>query len=125
MPKAFHPRDLPCVSLFCTPETRILFLGGVNIVPTPEETRAKIQATVRAAVGLQTGNASSHFTWEMRTDTAFHYDVRAVLLALDEMCAEFSLDFDPAKLPQQSVFRTFPRLANFCAYLEYRLGLRT
>lgn len=24
---------------------------------------------------------------------------------------------------QQSVFRTFPRLANFCTYLEYRLGL--
>ncbi len=96
----------------------------VDTLSTVGETREKIQAVVRAAVASQTSGGSNDLPWEMRTDTVFHYDVKGVLLALDEMCADFGLDFDPAQLPQQSVFRTFPRLANFCAYLEYRLGLR-
>lgn len=90
-----------------------------------EQTREEIQACVRRTITNvgHTGFDSnvSGFSWAARTDAVFQYNVRDVLFALDEMCSEFELPFDPAKLPQQSVFHTFPRLANFCAYLEFRL----
>lgn len=62
------------------------------------------------------------FAWDARTEQVFHFNVRLVLSALEAMCLEFGLTFSPRQLPQQSVFKTLPRLANFCAYLEYRLN---
>lgn len=89
--------------------------------PTREDIKASVrQAVAKTGTGLL--NQSLHqFPWEARTDDVFGSDVRRVLAALDEMCAALGLEFSPNQLPQQSVFKTFPRLANFCAYLEYRL----
>ena len=90
-----------------------------------QPTREDIKRCVREAVTkTSTGglNQPLHpFPWDARTDNVFRSDVRRVLSAVDEMCAALGLEFSPSQLPQQSIFKTFPRLANFCAYLEYRL----
>ena len=94
-------------------------------MPLAESVRDRIPTVVRAAildiVPVKFAYPNRELAWEAGTDKVFRNDVPRVLLVLDKICADFDLDFDPNMLPQQSVFRTFPRLANLCAYLAYRL----
>lgn len=82
----------------------------------------RIKSCVRSSIASTLPvNPHRELRWDLRTIDVFRMEVGLVLIALDKMCAELGLDFDPNTLPQQSVFKTFPRLANFCAYLQFRL----